>query len=235
MRARHQPHVLVVEDDAKTARIIALYLEGEGFRVSSATDGAAGLHLAREQSPDLIILDLMLPQLPGLELCRRLRGESETPVIMLTARSTEDDKIVGLSAGADDYITKPFSPRELVARVRAVLRRETADGPRRRRHFRFEGFELDTGARTLTVEGREIRLTPTEFAILETLCRDAGAAVSRQRLIESAFGVEFDGSERTIDAHVVNLRKKIEHSARRRLIDTVTGIGYRFAGRPKNE
>lgn len=186
---------------------------------------------AREHNPDLIILDLMLPELSGLELCSRLRGESETPVIMLTARSTENDKVIGLTAGADDYITKPFSPRELAARVRAVMRRETQTGSSRRRHFRFDGLELDVLARTVTLDGREARLTPTEFAILEALCRNAGLAVSRSRLIESAFGVDFDGSERTIDAHVVNLRKKMESQRHRRLIETVTGVGYKFVGR----
>lgn len=173
----------------------------------------------------------MLPELSGLELCNRLRGESETPVIMLTARSTENDKVIGLTAGADDYITKPFSPRELAARVRAVMRRETQTGSRRRRHFRFDGLELDVLARSVTLDGREARLTPTEFAILEALCRNAGLAVSRSRLIESAFGVDFDGSERTIDAHVVNLRKKIESARHRHFIETVTGVGYKFVGR----
>jgi DNA-binding response OmpR family regulator len=233
VRSRVRPHVLVVEDDPKTARIIKLYLEAERFQVSLADEGPAALAFAREQHPDIMLLDLMLPKLDGLALCTKLRQESEIPIIMVTARSTEDDRITGLQAGADDYLIKPFSPRELVARVQAVLRRATDDGSRRRRRFAFDGLELDGTAHSLRVDGKDVRLTPTEFSLLESLCRSAGNAVSRDRLIESAFGVDFDGSPRTIDVHIASLRKKIGDDGDRRFIETVSGIGYRFTARRK--
>ncbi len=231
MRSRVRPHVLVVEDDPKTARIIRLYLEAERFQVSLADEGLAALAFALEHHPDIMLLDLMLPKLDGLALCAKLRAESEIPIIMVTARSTEDDRITGLKAGADDYLIKPFSPRELVARVQAVLRRAADDGSRRRRRFAFDGLELDGAAHSLRVDGNDVRLTPTEFSLLESLCRNAGGAVSRDRLIESAFGVDFDGSPRTIDVHIASLRKKLGHDSERRFIETVSRIGYRFVAR----
>jgi DNA-binding response OmpR family regulator len=233
VRSRFRPHVLVVEDDPKTARIIRLYLEAERFQVSLADEGPAALAFAREHHPDIMLLDLMLPKIDGLELCAKLREESEIPIIMVTARSTEDDRITGLSAGADDYLIKPFSPRELVARVHAVLRRATDDGPKRRRRFAFDSLELDAAAHSLRVDGVDVHLTPTEFSLLESLCRNAGGAVSRDRLIESAFGVDFDGSPRTIDVHIASLRKKLGDDGDRRFIETVSGIGYRFTARRK--
>ena len=233
MRSRFRPHVLIVEDDPKTARIIRLYLEAERFLVSLADEGPAALAFAREHHPDIMLLDLMLPKLDGLELCARLREESEIPIIMVTARSTEDDRITGLSAGADDYLIKPFSPRELVARVHAVLRRATDDGSKRRRRLAFDGLLLDAIAHSLCVDGADVHLTPTEFSLLESLCRNAGGAVSRDRLIESAFGVDFDGSPRTIDVHIASLRKKLGDDGGRRFIETVSGVGYRFAARRK--
>jgi DNA-binding response OmpR family regulator len=233
VRWRARPHVLVVEDDPKTAHIIKLYLEAERFQVSLADEGPAALAFAREHHPDIMLLDLMLPKLDGLALCATLRQESEIPIIMVTARSTEDDRVTGLGAGADDYLIKPFSPRELVARVQAVLRRAADDGPKRRRRFAFEGLELDGTAHSLYVDGREVRLTPTEFSLLESLCRSAGSAVSRDRLIQSAFGIDFDGSPRTIDVHIASLRKKLGDDSERRFIATVSGIGYRFTARHK--
>lgn len=223
----------MVEDDRKTAELIRLYLDHEGFDVTVIEDGAKALREALRMHPDVIVLDLMLPGLDGLELCRRLRGESDAPVIMVTARVSEDDKVDGLGAGADDYVVKPFSPRELVARVRAVLRRSGPRGRRARTRFAFDGLVVDTAARGVTVDGETVALTRSEFDLLEALCRAAGAALTRTQLVEDSFGHDYDGLERTVDAHIAKLRKKIR---RRRggaeFIETVFGIGYKFVARP---
>jgi DNA-binding response OmpR family regulator len=224
--------ILVVEDDLKTAELIRLYLDHEGFGVTVITDGAKALEQALRTHPDVIVLDLMLPGLDGLELCRRLRSESEAPVIMVTARVTEEDKVAGLAAGADDYVAKPFSPRELVARVRAVLRRAGPQGRRARTRFHFDGLVVDTAAREVTVDGDPVALTRSEFDLLEAFCRAAGAALTRTQLVEDSFGHDYDGLERTVDAHIAKLRKKI----RRRnggpdFIATVVGVGYKFVAR----
>ena len=222
--------VLVVEDDRKTSSLVKLYLENAGFEVAVAFDGGQALAAARARRPDLVVLDVMIPTLDGFEVCRTLRGESDVPVILLTARTTEPDKLRGLDIGADDYVTKPFSPRELVARVRAVLRRAA---PREREEaageLRFQGLVLDLGRREVRVDGSPVALTPNEFRMLEVLARAPGRAFSRAELVERAFGWDYEGMERTVDAHVKNLRRKLGPGS---WIETVFGVGYRFAGEP---
>jgi two-component system alkaline phosphatase synthesis response regulator PhoP len=226
---RRTRSILVVEDDAATADIIRLYAEHEGYSVTVIADGQAGLSHALTQGPDLVVLDLMLPGLDGVSVCRRLRADSEAPVIMLTARSTEDDKIIGLEAGADDYVVKPFSPRELIARIEAVLRR----GVGRRRSYAFEGLSLDVRSHQVFVDDLLVALTPAEFDLLEAFCRSPGVVLTRAQLVEQAFGFDYDGMDRTIDAHIAKLRKKVKRTPPRDdFIVTVFGVGYRFVGRP---
>ncbi len=220
--------ILVVEDDPKTAASVRLYLEHAGFQVVSAVDGKRALELARSTTPNLIVLDLMLPGLGGLEICRRLREESSIPIIMLTARSTEEDRLLGLDLGADDYVVKPFSPRELAARVRAVLRRVPGDGETGP-PIRVGGIVIDPARHEVTVRGRRADLTPREFRLLQVFARAPGRAFTRSELVELAFGVESEALDRTIDAHIVNLRRKIElDPVRPALIETVYGVGYRL-------
>jgi DNA-binding response OmpR family regulator len=199
--------------------------------VLEARDGEMALTLARIEQPDLIVLDLMLPGVDGLDVCRRLRRESGVPIIMLTARVEEADRIVGLELGADDYVTKPFSPRELVARVRATLRRASGEvGPAC--VLRAGEIELDTASLTATLAGEPLDLTPTEFQLLAVLVRQPGRIFSREQLLEAVHGVAFDGYDRSIDSHIKNLRRKIEADPRQpRYIQTVYGMGYRFAER----
>jgi DNA-binding response OmpR family regulator len=256
----HPPksRVLVVEDDPKTANLVRLYLEHAGYEVTVALDGREGLRLVNQKpGPDLVVLDVMLPHVDGLRLCREVRLGSDAAVILLTARSTEEDRLEGLDLGADDYVVKPFSPRELVARVRAVLRRRTpgdsgsgSGGTGRRgaggaptsvgtpagaaatapKAFRTGMIELDPGSHEARVEGRRVDLTPREFALLHALARQPGRVFSRDDLAAAAFGPDYEGSERTIDAHVKNLRAKIERDpAAPAVIVTVFGVGYRFA------
>jgi two-component system alkaline phosphatase synthesis response regulator PhoP len=223
--------ILVVDDEARIAKLVRDYLERAGFDVLDARDGETALTLARLEQPDLIVLDLMLPGVDGLDICRRLRQESGVPIIMLTARVEEADRIVGLELGADDYVTKPFSPRELVARVRATLRRASGDvGPAAM--LRAGEVELDTASLTASVAGEPVDLTPTEFQVLATLVRQPGRIFSREQLLESVHGTAFDGYDRSIDSHIKNLRRKIEPDPRQpHYIQTVYGVGYRFAGR----
>jgi DNA-binding response OmpR family regulator len=226
-----RPRILVVDDDAKTVASVRLYLDHAGLDMISAGDGHEALRLARSSPPpDLIVLDLMLPGVDGLEVCRRLREESTIPIIMLTARSTEEDRLEGLDLGADDYVVKPFSPRELAARVRAVLRRAPgadAGGP----PLRIGDLVIDVGRHEVTVGGAPTNLTPREFRLLEVMARSPGRAFSRSELVERAFGADSEALDRTIDAHIVNLRRKIEadpeHPAR---VETVYGVGYRLRG-----
>jgi DNA-binding response OmpR family regulator len=207
------------------------YLERAGFDVLAARDGETALTLARVERPDLIVLDLMLPGVDGLDVCRRLRRESGVPIIMLTARVEEADRIVGLELGADDYVTKPFSPGELVARIRATLRRAGGEvGPSTM--LRAGDVELDTASLTATVAGRPVDLTSTEFQLLATLVRQPGRIFSREQLLEAIHGVAFDGYDRSVDSHVKNLRRKIEPDPRQpSYIQTVYGVGYRFGVR----
>ena len=220
--------VLVIEDDPRTASALVLYLQHAGYEAHVAANGVAALDDAARLQPHLIVLDVMLPQLDGLEVCRTLRRHSSVPIIMLTARSTEEDTLRGLHAGADDYVTKPFSPRELVARVEAVLRR--AGRPRGR--LDVGGVEIDLELRTVRRRGRRVTVTATEFRLLEALASVPGRAFTRSELSERAFGPGHDALDRTIDAHVMNLRRKIEPDrANPSVIVTVFGTGYRLGDR----
>jgi two-component system alkaline phosphatase synthesis response regulator PhoP len=223
--------ILIVDDEARIVKLVRDYLERAGFDVIAARDGETALRLARVEQPDLIVLDLMLPGVDGLDICRRLRQESGVPIIMLTARVEEADRIVGLELGADDYVTKPFSPRELVARVRATLRRANGQmGPAT--IVRAGDVELDTASLTAVVAGQPVDLTPTEFQLLAALVRQPGRIYSREQLLEAVHGVTFDGYDRSVDSHVKNIRRKIEPDPRKpRYIQTVYGVGYRFMDR----
>ena len=214
--------ILLVEDDPKTRSTVALYLQREGYDVSTAEDGVRALELARETEPHLVVLDLMLPRLDGIEVCRELRETSATAIIMVTARSTEEDKLTGLDLGADDYVTKPFSPRELMARVRAVLRRVAEDD-----FVEAAGIVIDRVHREVRVGDAAVPLTPTEVRLLDALMRAAGRTFTRQELVERALGEEYEGLDRTVDVHVMNLRKKLGDAGK--AIVTVFGVGYRFA------
>ena len=225
------PHnVLVIEDDPGIARVMRLYLERDGHRVESAGDGVAGLQLARESNPDLIVLDLMLPRLDGMEICRALRAESDVPIIMVTARVSEGDRLAGLDLGADDYVLKPFSPRELAARVRAVLRRTArAAAADTLPATKFDGISINHQTRAVAIGERKPDLTPTEFRLLSMLAAAPGRPFTRDQIIEGVFGYDFDGFDRTVDVHVANLRRKIESDSRKpRYVQTVHGVGYRF-------
>ena len=223
--------VLIVEDDPDTVNLVGLYLRRDGHKVLSARDGLTGLRLAREAKPDVIVLDLMLPRLDGMEICRTLREETSTPIIMLTARVEEDDRLAGLDLGADDYVTKPFSPKELAARVRAVLRRAARDesdagGPG---VVEYDGIAVDPRRHSARVGETPVALTPTEFRLLATMMREPGRTFTRAQLIDQVFGFDFDGFDRTVDVHVSSLRRKIERGGRKqRYVHTVYGVGYRF-------
>ena len=220
--------VLVVDDEPKIARLLRDYLERAGFAVSVAHDGREALMRVRTERPDLVILDLGLPELDGLDVTRRLRRDGDTPIIMLTARDDEIDRVAGLELGADDYVTKPFSPREVVARVRAVLRRR--DGSARTdAPLRAGPLELDPGRMETRVDGRLVDLTATEFALLAALARQPGRVYTRSQLLDAIHGSAFESYERAIDAHVKNLRRKLEPDPRRpSLLLTVHGVGYRL-------
>ncbi|HEY7414070.1 MAG TPA: response regulator transcription factor [Ktedonobacteraceae bacterium] len=220
--------ILVADDDRKTVDLIRLYLEREQHEVLVAYDGREALEMARQRSPALVILDWMLPRVDGLDICRILRAESDVPIIMLTARSTEEDKLLGLDLGADDYVTKPFSPRELVARVRVVLRRslqEVEAAPTRH----MGELDIDFMAHEVGHRGVPVRRTPREFKLLETLAHEPGRAFSHGELVNRVFGLDYEGFDRTLDVHVMNLRKKIEDDPNRpAYLLTVYGIGYKF-------
>jgi two-component system alkaline phosphatase synthesis response regulator PhoP len=220
--------ILVIDDEPKIVEICRDYLKAAGFEVVTAGDGPKGLAAARRLRPDLIVLDLMLPEMDGLDVCRELRRESNIPIVMLTARVEETDKLIGLELGADDYLTKPFSPRELVARVRTVLRRAGGSPPTE--ILRIGNLTLDRARYLAVLSGREIPLTPTEFEILFTLASQPGRIFSRSQLLQAARGVSFESYERAIDSHIRNLRRKIEPAEDEpRAIITVHGVGYKFA------
>ena len=224
--------VLIVEDDPAVARLVRLYLVQTGYEVLSAEDGAEGLRLALEHRPSLVVLDLNLPGMDGIEVCKNLRSNSDVSIIMVTARVEEEDRLRGLNIGADDYVTKPFSPRELVARVNAVLRRSkpvAQEPPARQGHLAVGDITMDLDARTVNVGQESVKLTPTEYSLLEYFMASEGRTVTRDQLINGALGYDFDGFDRTIDTHVSNLRRKLK-SPRRvdQYIKTVYGIGYRF-------
>ena len=226
--------VLVADDDRKTVELVRLYLERDGYQVATAYDGRRALDAAREIHPDLVVLDLMMPELNGLDVCRLLRAESKVPIIMLTARTTEDDRIAGLDLGADDYVVKPFSPGELVARVRAVLRRvaeqEAEQGPQR---LRLGSLLVDFRRHEAKDENGSVQLTPTEFRLLKVLATEPGRAYSRAQLVSLVLGDGYEGFERTIDVHLMNLRKKVEPSpSQPTYLLTVYGVGYKLGEVP---
>ena len=223
--------VLVVDDEPKIVQLARDYLESAGFAVLSAGDGPSALQAARTRRPDLIVLDLGLPGVDGLDVTRALRRDSSVPIIMLTARADESDKLVGLELGADDYVTKPFSPKELVARVRAVLRRtEQASAAATAELIRVGELEIDVPRLGVSVRGREATLTGTEFQLLVTLARQPGRVFTRSQLLDAVHGVAFESYERAIDAHVKNIRRKLEPDPRApRYILTVYGVGYHLA------
>nr|BAL52742.1 two-component system, OmpR family, alkaline phosphatase synthesis response regulator PhoP [uncultured Chloroflexota bacterium] len=220
------PKILIVDDEPGILNLVSAYLRPEGFEVYTASDGPSGLKAARAYKPDVIVLDIMLPGMDGLEVLNRLRRESNVYIILLTARTEETDKIVGLSIGADDYVTKPFSPRELVARIKAALRRlqllsqEEGEG-----RLNFRHIQIDLDGRKVFVEGEEIDLTPTEFELLKALAQNAGRVMSRERLLEKVWETDYYGELRVVDVHIGHIRQKIGHPE---LITTVRGVGYRF-------
>ena len=221
--------ILIVEDESAIADVERAYMEREGYFADIASDGIRGLDLFRAVSYDLIILDLMLPGMDGLDVCREVRREHNTPIIMLTARVEEADKLIGLELGADDYMTKPFSPRELVTRVRTVLRRSTGNSPAE--VIRVNDLTLDRNRYVAVLPEGEVALTPTEFEILATLASQPGRIFSRSQLLVAVRGVAFESYERAIDSHIRNLRKKLEPTdGEPKYIVTVHGVGYKFAG-----
>lgn len=221
--------ILVVDDEERLVSLVDAYLTQEGFRVVTADNGRTALFQARQEKPDLIILDIMMPEMDGYEFMRVHRKERGTPIIMLTARIEENDRVLGLELGADDYMTKPFSPRELTARVRAVLRRTGQDLPAAE-VLRVADVALDRTSHLVKVGDRAVDLTPSEFDLLATLMASPGRAFSRFDLLDRIQGVSYEGYERTVDVHVKNLRSKIEANPRKpRYIETVYGVGYRFA------
>ncbi len=220
--------ILVVDDEPKIVKLARDYLEKSGFRVISAGDGDAALSIARRDKPDLIVLDLMLPGMDGLDVCRALRRESDVPIIMLTARSEESDQLIGLELGADDYITKPFSPRALVARVRAVLRRVQM-GMRQPGVIHAGDLKIDLDGHRLTLGDETIHLTRNEFKLLAVMAQQPGQIFKRAQLLEHLHGVAYDGYDRSVDSHIKNLRRKIEVDLTNpQYIQTVYGVGYRF-------
>lgn len=223
--------ILVIDDEPSITKLVSAYLKPEGYEVFTASDGNAGLKAARAFKPDLIILDIMLPGMDGIELLSRLRRESDVYVIMLTAKTEETDKIVGLTIGADDYVTKPFSPRELVARVKAALRRiETGSGLGGERSvLSFKHVRIDVGARKVSVDEKPVELTTIEFDLLKALAENHGRVLTREQLLEKVWGGEYFGEIRVVDVHLGHVRQKL---GREDLIATVRGVGYRFEDEP---
>ena len=225
--------ILIVDDEIRLVEGLRKYFEQAGFQVLAAHDGPSGLNKAINETPDLVVLDLMLPGMDGFDVCREIRRRSNVPIIMLTARVEETDKLIGLELGADDYVTKPFSPRELVARARTVLRRvqpqASADGLAQAQVYRYKDFTLDTGAHQLLIGERVETLTPTEFDLLLVLVTHKRQVLTRSQLLEAARLGVYEGVEKTIDVHMHNLRRKLEPDpAHPRYLLTVFGVGYRF-------
>ncbi|MDD5397581.1 MAG: response regulator transcription factor [Dehalococcoidia bacterium] len=220
--------ILVVDDDVKTVALVKMYLERDGHSVLTAFNGPAALRIFREQQPHLVLLDVMLPGLDGVEICRILRAESDVPIIMLTARTRDEDKMTGLDTGADDYVTKPFSPGELAARVRAVFRRlPTERGPA---EIKYGSFYLNFPKREVLLNEKKLSLTSVEFKILAAFLREPGRVFDRVEIIDKAFGYDFESFDRAIDVHIHNLRRKIEPDPKRpRYIKTVYGAGYKLS------
>ena len=226
--------IIVIDDEPSVREVVKAYLERDGYHVFTAENGSDGLALAERHEPALIVLDLMLPDVSGEEICDEIRARSDVPILMLTAKASEEERISGLQAGADDYLVKPFSPRELVARVHAVLRRTTGVETPLVEALRFDDgrLEIDTVQHQVRVAGEAVDLTPNEYKLLITLARYPGRAYSRYELINRVQGYDYEGYERTIDVHVKNLRKKIEPDpAHPRYVETVLGVGYRLSKR----
>ena len=225
--------VLVVDDEPHIRTVLRGYLEAEGFAVSEAADGEAAVRQVRQAAPDLVLLDVMLPGIDGLEALRQLRTFSDVYVILVTARAEEVDKLVGLGVGADDYVTKPFSPREVAARVKAVLRRDRGGRDGGGAVLRFEGLAVDRDAREVRVDDAPVQLSALEFDVLVALADAPGRVFSRRQLLERVWGYDFFGDERVVDVHIRSLRARLgDDAANPRLIATVRGVGYKFVGRP---
>lgn len=225
-----QYSVLIVDDDVKLVRLLQVYFEKEGCITYSANNGLDALQVLRERKPDIIVLDLMLPGLNGLDVCRKIRKDNDIPIIMLTARDEESDRLVGLEIGADDYVTKPFSPKEVIARAKAILRRANREVVRHE-PIRAGSIVIDLERHEVTINGQIVESTPTEFKILELLASNIGKVYSRLQIVEQIQGYSFEGYERTIDTHIKNLRRKLEINIKaHQYIQTVYGIGYKFVG-----
>ncbi|HMK48601.1 MAG TPA: response regulator transcription factor [Thermodesulfovibrionales bacterium] len=225
--------ILIVEDDAKISRIVKVYLEGAGYRVSTAESGRGAIELALKEMPSLVILDLMLPDMSGEQVCQEMKEIGDFPVIMLTAKSSEEERVAGFGLGADDYVVKPFSPKELVARVRAVLKRlKRGDIPEKSiMSFNKGLLTVDTVSYEVRKSGAAVTMTPTELKILEVLAGSPGRVFTRGELVEHALGYQFEGYERSIDAHIKNIRQKIEDDPKNPIfINTIYGVGYKFVG-----
>jgi two-component system OmpR family response regulator len=225
--------ILVVEDDRKISKVVKVYLEGEGYRVVTADNGKEALDAVMKEMPSLVILDLMLPDISGEEVCQEMRDIGDFPIIMVTAKSSENERVAGFALGADDYVVKPFSPRELVARVKAVLKRAPKHELRSAELMSFNGGMLTIDSQSYEVKkaGLSLTMTPTEFKILMVLSRAPGRVFTRGELVESALGYQFEGYERSIDAHIKNIRHKIEEDPKSPIfIHTIYGVGYKFAG-----
>jgi two-component system alkaline phosphatase synthesis response regulator PhoP len=219
--------ILLVDDEPNIVELARLYLEREGYRIEATYDGASALQAVKDIGPALIVLDIMLPELDGFDVCRRVRAESDVPIIMLTARDDDIDKIVGLELGADDYLTKPFNPRELVARVKAILRRSMHPPERAQESIHLGDVTIDPASREVTVAGEQITLRTKEFDLLLVLAQHRGKVLTREQLLDLAWGYDFYGQTRTVDVHVAHLRKHLHASANLQ-IETVTGIGYKL-------
>jgi two-component system alkaline phosphatase synthesis response regulator PhoP len=224
-----QEKILIVDDEKKMVRVLKAALDNEGYVTFEAYDGEAALDIWRRQQPDLVVLDVMMPRMDGFEFCRRVRQKADTPIIILSARTQEPDKLEGLGLGADDYMTKPFSPRELVARIRALLRRFESRKDSQEQVIARGPLVIDADKHRVEIDGRVVTLTPTEFSLLRALASQPDRVFTRRELIESALGEFFDGYDRTVDAHVGNMRKKMASDAGDwSFIETVYGVGYRF-------
>ncbi|QPC82281.1 response regulator transcription factor [Phototrophicus methaneseepsis] len=219
-------HVLVVDDEQRIVDLAKMYIEQEGYRVTSATDGVTALDMISNENPALVVLDLMLPGMDGLEVCRRVRSTSDVPIIMLTARSDDIDKIVGLELGADDYLTKPFNPRELVARIKAILRRSDRKSAQDSRPITIGNLTIHPDRRSVTVDNESVDLRMKEFDLLQTLAENIGMVFSRERLLDVVWGYNFAGETRTVDVHIAHLRHKLKKMTPS--IETVWGVGYKL-------
>ncbi len=224
--------IVIIEDDEVVAYTLKLYLEHAGYEPAIARDGINGLEMACGKDVALVILDLMIPGISGHEVCKRLRQKSTVPIMMLTARASEDDRVTGLDLGADDYVPKPFRPREVVARVQALLRRTSPQQSASPTPIILGELEINCWGRSVRVSGQPVALTPTEFRLLEVLARSPGRVFTREELLARAFGPDFDGMDRTIDVHITNLRRKIETSGEHHYVVTVHGVGYRLGDPP---